>query len=63
MAIFGEKMTIFGNVFEKMSSFWQFFDSQMSIFRRVRWADGFVNLPATLVDTICSVLQTLYLKP
>ena len=28
-------MTIFVNFFEKMSSFWQFFDSEMAIFRRV----------------------------
>ena len=35
MAILLKKMTIFVNFFEKMSSFWQFFDSQMAIFRRV----------------------------
>ena len=42
--IFSKKLTkfvifvnkIFVNLFEKMSSFWQFFDSQMAIFRRVR---------------------------
>ena len=32
MAIFLKKKKIFGNFFEKMSSFWQFFDSQMAIF-------------------------------
>ena len=38
MAIFLKKMKILGNFFlEKMSSFWQFFDSQMAIFRRVRY--------------------------
>ena len=31
-------MTVFVNFFEKMSSFWQFFDIQMAIFRRVRSA-------------------------
>ena len=35
VAIFLKKMTIFGNYFLKMSSFLQFFDSQMAIFRRV----------------------------
>ena len=34
MAIFLKKIKIFGNYLKK--SFWQFFDSQMSIFRRVR---------------------------
>ena len=36
LAILLKKMTIFVNFFEKMSSCWQFFDIQMSIFRRVR---------------------------
>ena len=31
-------MTIFSNFLKKKSSFWQFFDSQMAIFRKVREA-------------------------
>ena len=34
---FWKNMKIFGNFFEKMSTFWQIFDSQMVIFRRVRF--------------------------
>ena len=36
MLILLKKMTIFVNFLKKMSSFCQFFDSQMAIFRRVR---------------------------
>jgi len=35
---FIEKKDNFGHFFEKMSSFWQFFDIHMAVFRRVRFA-------------------------
>ena len=34
---FGKKWKLLIILFEKISSFWQFFDSQMAIFRRGRW--------------------------
>ena len=34
------KIPIFVNFLEKMSCFWQFFDIQTAIFRRVRWVFG-----------------------
>ena len=41
-------MKILGNFFlKKMSIFWQFFDSQMAIFRRVRY--GIILLPVVLI--------------
>jgi len=33
---FGEKITIFGILWEKNGKFWAIFDIQMAIFRRVR---------------------------
>ena len=37
LQFFGKKWKFLAIFFEKMSSFWQFFDSQMAIFRRVRY--------------------------
>ena len=51
MAIFLKKMKIFDNVFGKMSSFWQFFDIQMAIFRRVMLCVWF-HQDATLASEI-----------
>ena len=53
MAIFLKKMTIFGNFFKKMSSFWQFLDSQMAILRRVRLL---MRLLLTQVSCVCQVI-------
>ena len=64
---FVEKITIFVNFFEKkMSSFGQFFDIQLAIFRRVRSIAHSCNpvLPAKKVNTattICSLLLSLNL--
>ena len=50
MAILLKKMTIFVNLFlKKMSSFWQLFDIQLAIFRRVSL--GATLTSVTLVDT------------
>ena len=38
MAILLKKCQVFVNFFEKMSSFWQFFDRQIAIFQRVSTA-------------------------
>ena len=43
-------MTIFVNFFEKKSSFWQFFDRQMAIFRRVRFSPTTTDHCPQIVD-------------
>ena len=53
---FFQKMTIFGNFFEKKCRFWQFFDIQMSIFQRVNCPPF---LPSSAVLTLLAVLPVL----
>jgi len=43
-------MKIFINFLKKMSSFWQFFDSQMAIFRRVSYSSP--NVGVSLRDLL-----------
>ena len=59
-AYFFEKMTIFGNLFEKLANFCHFIDIQMAIFPRIRstvtWY-GTVRIPTTILLSLHDILD------
>ena len=59
---FWKKWKFLAILLKKMSSFWQFFDSQMAIFRRVRCTDRIYLLTFASPSVISSWARILLLK-